>query len=41
MIIKSYSQAPLVPAKAGTQVLAKHWMPACAGMSGKVRGATQ
>jgi hypothetical protein len=27
--------APLVPAEAGTQSLAaKHWMPACAGMSG-------
>ena len=25
---------PLVPAKAGTQFLAKHWMPAFAGMSG-------
>ena len=28
--------APLVPAKAGTQFLANHWMPASAGMSGKV-----
>ena len=25
---------PLVPAKAGTQFLAKRWMPAFAGMSG-------
>jgi hypothetical protein len=25
---------PLVPAKAGTQFFAKHWMPAFAGMSG-------
>jgi hypothetical protein len=28
---------PLVPAKAGTQFLAKHWMPAFAGMSGRDR----
>jgi hypothetical protein len=26
---------PLVPAKAGTQFLANHWMPAFAGMSGR------
>jgi hypothetical protein len=26
---------PLVPAKAGTQNLAKRWMPAFAGMSGE------
>jgi hypothetical protein len=26
---------PLVPAKAGTQFFAKHWMPASAGMSGE------
>jgi hypothetical protein len=25
---------PLVPAKAGTQFFAKHWIPAFAGMSG-------
>ena len=26
---------PLVPAKAGTQYLAKNWIPAFAGMSGE------
>ena len=32
--MKTYSPPhPLVPAKAGTQFLAKHWMPAFAGMS--------
>src|SRR3954467_915734 len=28
--------SPLVPAKAGTQHLIRNWMPACAGMSGRI-----
>ena len=32
---------PLVPAKAGTQFLAKHWIPAYAGMSGESRNGRE
>src|SRR5262245_25729004 len=29
------SHDPFVPAKAGTQILPLHWIPACAGMNGE------
>jgi hypothetical protein len=33
---------PLVPAEAGTQLFGpKHWMPACAGMSGEIDAAAR
>jgi hypothetical protein len=36
IMIVHATQYPLVPAKAGTQFFAKHWMPAFAGMSGSI-----